>query len=366
LLLLLTAALLIVPAGDVRASDDTPRDDPVDEPTDIEKAIEEVTHPFPEDEPLSEVERPAGEPGVDECDWTLEGQPVQEQSQEVVRSWSCHTFRWFDSWWGDEEDFREDEVNGWITAGTSYRDYDGLDPRLRLRVHAPLPNLDKRWDIMLGRFDEDAYLSDTESQDRTFYNQGVVGRDDDAQWLLGLGKKRRNKRQGWDWSAGVRLRLPPRPYVKLSYFWNRQPSEDTDLRLRQTFFWNSDKGFGTTSRGDYSWGINASDVMRWEAVGTVHEESEGTRWFLGQTWYHLFGEHGSFAFLVFGKGETSHEVGLHDAGFNFTWRRPFTREWMYLSMGPSLTWPREKREEDRELNVGFGLWLEIEFGAWRY
>ena len=57
---------------------------------------------------------------------------------------------------------------------------------------------------------------------------------------------------------------------------------------------------------------------------------------------------------------------LRDAGFQLTWRRPFTRDWIYLSMGPSLTWPRRQPEDEREASLGFGIWIEMEFGDWRY
>jgi hypothetical protein len=347
------------------AADGQPRkkDIPEIELTPLEEAIDDATNPFPDLE-LEEPRQMA--PGEDECDWDLEEQPIQEQSQEVLRSWSCHTFRWFDGWWGEEIDYPENEVSGWITLGTEWRKYDGLDPRMRFRVRAPLPNMNQRWDVLFGRVDEEAFVSDTEAQDETFYNPGAVGRSLDEDWVLGLGKKRRNKRKGWDWSMGVRLRWPPEPYVKLSYFYNTQPSEDTDLRLRQTFFWRSERGFGTTSRGDFSWGINTTNVMRWEGSGTVNEETEGVRWFAGQTWYHLLKDRTAFSLLAFARGETDYEVGVKDAGFNFIYRRPFTRDWMYLSFGPNITWPREKAEDKRELNLGFGVWLEMEFGEWRF
>jgi hypothetical protein len=358
--------LLIAAQASAFGPQPNPEDAPA-EPTSVEEeAIEDAQEPFPGLEDPDRPEPPPAAPGEDECDWELEDQPIQEQSQEVVRSVTCHGFRWFDSWWGDEEDFDERSVNGWVTLGTSYRKYDGFEPRMRLRVRAPLPNLDKRWDVLLGRVDEEAFVSDTDAQDRTFYNPGVVDRNEDAEWLLGLGKRRNRLRRGWDWSAGVRLRLPPRPYVKASYFYNTRPSENTDLRLRQTFFWRSDNGFGTTTRGDFSWGISATDVLRWEATATAHEETEGARWYAGQTWYHLLGDLGAFSFLAFARGETDYEVGVKDAGFNLTWRRQFTRDWMYLSMGPSFTWPREKAEDEREFNLGFGIWLEMEFGDWRY
>ena len=337
-----------------------------------EEAIEEISGPFPERKPPpakaeDKTEHvPAESQPEDACDWHLEDQPIQEQSQEVMRSLSCHTFRWFDGWWGESRDFAEDEVRGWMTLGADYRKYDGLDPRMRLRVRAPLPNMNQRWDVLLGRLDEDAYISDTQGQDKTFYNPGVVNRDDEDSWLLGLGHRRKSLKKGWDWSAGVRLRLPPEPYVKLSYFYNEQFTDTTDLRFRQTLFWRIDDGFGTTSRGDLAWATSPKDVLRWEGVATVSEETEGANWYFGQTWYHLLKGESAISLLAFVRGETQAEVALTDFGFNLIWRRPFTRDWLYLSMGPNFTWPRQKADEARDFNIGFGLWIEMEFGNWRY
>ncbi len=363
-------ALLLIPAlfiFNAAASGSAPGDPQQPAPSQQEKAIAEATHPFPE--ATDAADEAAMEPAPadqDECDWNIEDQPFQEQTQEVIRSWSCRSFRWFDSWWGDSREFDEKAVNGWVTVGASYRRYDEFDTRLRLKVRAPLPNLSSRWDVLFGRANEEAYISDTQAQDQTFFNPGVVDRGDQDSWLLGLGHRRRNLRRGWDWSVGVRLRLPPQPYAKASYFYNTRTSENSDLRLRQTLFWRSDEGFGATSRGDLTWAMGATDVMRWEGVATVAEDSDGARWYFGQTWFHLMANRNAFSLLAFARGETQGPVQLEDCGMNLVWRRPFTRDWMYISMGPSITWPREHPEDARELNIGFGIWLEMEFGDWRY
>ena len=304
---------------------------------------------------------------ADPCDSYLDDQALQEQSQEVLRSWSCHTFRWVDSWWGDEYAFDANEVNGWFTLGGEYRDYDGFDGRLRLKVRAPLPNMNRRWDLWLGRFDEEAYISDTMGQGSNFNNTGISDREEDDSWLLGLGHRRPRGNKGWDWSVGVRLNWPPEPYAKLSYFHSTRPSENTNLRLRQTFFWRGDDhGVGTTSRGDFSWRLSERDMMLWDVSSTWSEDTEGARWFAGQNWYHLRPSGGAYSFRVFIKGETQREVPIRDYGMNLIYRMPFTRDYIYLSFGPSLTWPRKKFEDEREANLGFGAWIEIEFGQWRY
>lgn len=304
---------------------------------------------------------------VDACDAKRQGEPFQEQTRETFRSWSCHSFRWFDGLWGDSHDFEEEAVRGWFIAGAEYTQYDDFDPRLRVRVRAPLPNMNERWDLILGRVDETSYVSDTEVEDKEFFNPGAVSqRDEEPEWLLGLGHKGRSRRSGWDWDAGVRLRAPPEPYVKLQYYFNRQFGVDTDFNYRQTFFWRSDDGLGTTGRGDFTHRLGPSNVLRTEAIATHSEITLGTQWYLGQTWYHRIEGENGVSLLAFVSGETDHPVPLREYGLNLIWRRPFTRDWLYLSLGPSVTWPKEFVYEDRDLSLGFGAWIEVEFGDWRY
>ena len=328
---------------------------------DLAQAAAEESGPVTADQADAQAAAPA-----DGCDWDLEGRPIQEQSQDVLRSWSCHTFRWFDGLFGDSQDFDESAVNGMLTTGAEFSEYEGFDPKLRIRVRAQLPNMSTRWDLILGRVDEVSEVSDTTGQDKTFYNPGVVDRGEDAEWLLGLGHRGQERKSGLDYSLGVRLNVPPNPYGKAQYYFNHDFSERTDFRFRQTFFWRLDQGFGTTSRGDLAYNLNEQNVLRWEGIATAHDETRGTQWYFGQTWYHLFGSESAISLRAFVRGETNAPVELQEYGAYLVWRRPFTRDWLYLSIGPSITWPRELEEEERDLSLGFGLWLEMQFGDWRW
>lgn len=336
-----------------------------------EQALEEVQTPFtplrieahelPDETGSGQVS-----PLEDPCLWDLEEGEFQEDWQELMRGLSCYSFRWFDGLFGDEVDYPEEQVNGLLTIGGAWEQYDGFDSRVRLRVRAPLPNMDNRFDLILGRGDDEAFIEDTETQNEVFYNPGLVNRGQEDSWLLGLGARTRGGHKGWNWSAGVRLRTPPVPYLKGQWFYYKQFGDAADLRFRQTFFWRSDDGFGTTSRGDYAWAVNTDDVLRLEGVVTYSEVTLGTQWFVGHTWYHLLGERSAFSLLSFAEGETNAEVSLREFGFRFVWRRPFTRDWMYLSVGPTITWPRFFETEKREASLGFGAWIELEFGDWIY
>lgn len=301
----------------------------------------------------------------DKCDWELAGRPWQEQSQQVIYGISCHSFRWLDHLFGSTYDFPEEQVNGLLLLGFEYQQYDGFDPRARFRVRAPLPNLNNRWDLIIGRENEQEFVSDTAPSDQTLYDPGL-SRDADNEWLLGLGHRNKNRRQGFDYSVGLRLGAPPNLYGKVQYYYNKQYTEKTDLRFRQTLFWRTDDGLGTTSRANLVHQASPHNVVRWEGVATVSEDTEGMKWYTAQTWYHQLHGKNAISLQAFARGETDQEVPLRDYGLNLIWRQPFTRDWMFLSMGPNITWPRTYRYEERELSLGFSLWVEMEFGDYRY
>jgi hypothetical protein len=303
---------------------------------------------------------------TDACDWVLPGKPLQERSREVIRGISCHSLRWFDSLFGSEQDFDENAVSGELRLGLTYSQYEGFKPRLHFNVRAPLPNLSSRWDVLVGRVDAETYVTDTRNERSEFYNPGLIKRDDDAKWLLGLGKSNAGDPNGWDYAAGVHIDLPLDPFIRTRYYYARTFGTDDELSFRQTFFWRNNEGLGTTSRVGLEFSLAPRDVMRWEGVATVSQESDGVDWYAGNTWYHLLRDNKAFSVLAFVRGETTAEVPLKEYGFIFSWRQPLSRDWIYLSFGPSLTWPREHRYEQREASLGFIVWLDMTFGQWRY
>jgi len=44
------------------------------------------------------------------------------------------------------------------------------------------------------------------------------------------------------------------------------------------------------------------------------------------------------------------------------YRRLAFRDWLFLGLRSSVTWPREKSSEPRETNWGAGIALEMQFG----
>ena len=86
------------------------------------------------------------------------------------------------------------------------------------------------------------------------------------------------------------------------------------------------------------------------------------RWFSNLTLYHSLGYGRAFAYQAGISGESDREVGIVDYGLRVIFRRRIYREWLFLELRSSITWPRETLLERRESNLGAGAAIELMFG----
>ncbi|NND45852.1 MAG: hypothetical protein HKN58_11060 [Xanthomonadales bacterium] len=300
---------------------------------------------------------------VDKCDQVAQPDKFPERVQSGVLEMSCRTFRWFDGLFGDSHDFREEDVGGKMSIGLSWNEFEGVGGRVRYRVKADLPNFSSRWKAFLGRVDEDAYVSDTERVEESDFRRGISD-NEESEWLLGLGYRDHSEAgDGWDYSVGIRLRTPPRPYAKARYQKHVALHDDLEFTWRQTLFWRDGVGYGTTTYLNTAHEIESGDLSRYELVATYSEETLGTRWYADHTWYHQLGHRKGVSFTTFVRGETDHAVSVHEYGFELTFRRQVARDWLFLNIGPTLTWPRELPQQERDASWGFSAQIEFEFGS---
>jgi len=275
----------------------------------------------------------------------------------------CQAARWVDSLFGDSHKFHEEDISGRVALGIEYSRYDGFDYSGRFHIRAPLNNLNSKFNIFFGRVDEDNYLRDTQPDLPGSFGDGIFGQDDS--WLLGLGYRTKgNRNSRLSISAGVKLLFDP--YVKARYRFNRTFNEKQFMRFRQTVFWRSERGFGTTSRLNLFHKAGPDNLLRWDNTLTVAEDIEGVKWFTGGTLYHRIHKSHALSTQLFIQGETGAEIAIRDYGLRMVVRRPIGRDWLFIEAGPSITWPRRFLSEKRQMSLGFSLLVEMQFGDYKY
>jgi len=276
----------------------------------------------------------------------------------------CGSALWFDSFFGDARvDDERDATFIRVGAGASWDDREGWDGDYRFRAKVSFPNLENRASVVLGRGSLDEVLS---GEAESFEEPVPVlddANDDETAWLLGLGYvplRGEKSRIGLD--AGVRLRWPPDPYVRANYRLNHRLSGGALVRFRQTVFWESVEGIGTTSRLDLDRTLGSRFLVRLRGTGTVSERAEGLRWQTGLQLYQYLGSAGALRWEGTLLGETAREVPFRDAKLRVSYRRNVARDWFFMEVRAGVHWPRDELDEERRATPEAGLGFEIASG----
>ncbi len=277
----------------------------------------------------------------------------------------CGSALWFDSFFGDARvDDERDATFIRVGAGASWDNREGWGGDYRFRAKVSFPNLEDRANLVLGRGSLEEVLS---GEAESFEEPAPIldeADEEETAWLLGLGfvpLRGEKSRVGLD--AGVRLVWPPDPYVRANYRLNHRLSSGTLIRFRQTAFWESVEGLGTTSRLDLDRALGPRFLVRLRGTGTVSERAEGLRWQTGLQLYQYLGPSaGALRWEGILLGETGREVPFRDAKLRLSYRRNLARDWFFLEVRAGVHWPREEPEEERRATPEAGLGFEIASG----
>ena len=295
---------------------------------------------------------------------TSEDLPLLDQAQRAVYRSMCTTATWFDGFFGDSAELPPGEdVAGRIGLSTVWDERDGVRPRLRLRARLPLPAFENRLRLLVGRGDERQLIQDrrrgaSDDLPTSFRDVNATA------WLLGLGySSAAGLARGFDFGAGIRLRIPPDPFLKSAYHYSLPIGDKNVVNMRETLFWENSRGFGETSQVDIDRLLNDQFLLRWSNTGTYAEDTKGLGWNSALALYQDLGGRRSLAYTTFVQGETRADVPLEDYGVQVRYRQSILRKWLFIELSTSLTWPKALVTESRSINPGVGLGVEMYFGG---
>lgn len=283
-----------------------------------------------------------------------------DKVQGGVHSSVCHSARWVDGFFGENDGPEYEGAYGFVAASLLYSEHDELEARGRFRAHIPLPNASQTWNAVVGRLAEDEYLTDRADANDPF--QSFVRDDAENDWLVGLGYRPPSQGNPWSFSVGVRLSSGLSPYAKANYRYIK-PLSDTQLfRWHQTIFWRHKVGFGTTTNLTHETWFSDAFLFRAAGSGTFSEDTQGVDWYTSGTLFHNIGNGNAFSYRAFAEGETKAPVELRDTGFRVTYRRQTFRPWFYVDYIAGLSYIRETPNAKRDLSAVIGIGFELQFG----
>ena len=290
-----------------------------------------------------------------------------DRMQGALYKSMCSTAVWFDGFFGSARfDDEYQATHGSLAVGALWDERDHWDPSLRFRVQVDLPQMSDRFSAFVGKVDADEFVTEQRDDFDTLPRQ--LGREDDDKVLFGLGYSQPRGHGGhFDASVGTSLDIPTEPYAKLTYRIALPLLERNLLRLRESIFWEESEHFGATTRVDLERLLTDDFLVRLTGSATFTQETEGVRWFSQLTLYQNLHKGRALSYQVGITAESDSEVPITDYGLRVIYRRSiFNREWLFLELRSSITWPREDLLERRVSNWGAGVALEMMFGERRF
>jgi hypothetical protein len=298
---------------------------------------------------------------IDPCD-QFDTVGVLDGTQEWVYETTCRTAAWFDGFFGNRRfDGRSGQTYGRVGLSGFWDQRDGFDPKFRFRANFALPALRDRASLMIGRGSEEELIEERTTEMDTI--PGNFNRIDDDSFLVGLGYTGKKDR-GFKLSIGAKVRAPPEPYIKLAYRKHWALTESTMLGVRPIVYWKTDDKFGTTLHVDFDHLLTNTLMLRWANYGNAatSRNVEGLEWQSSLILFQALSNRQALTYRVMVLGETQAEVPLGNYGFEIRYRRRMLRDWLFLELASSVTWPQEFRDENRDANFGIGAGLEMYFG----
>lgn len=305
-------------------------------------------------------------PLLNEQPFTAElDKPFLDRTQASVHGLVRGSSEWFDGFFGTTEvDKGENVRRGSVRLGGMWDERDGLRTRARLKARLPLPAFRERTRLMFGRGDAEEFVDGTATGNvDTLPSQFNDFQDDD--WLLGVGYSRDGTlSRGFDFGVGVKLASPLEPYVRATYRWSRIYNDAWLWQLRPRLFWQSQRGEGASLNSILDYAANSQWMLRSWIILSAEEEIEGLGWTGKFIAYQSLTDKTAFSYGVFATGQTENAVTLQDYGLELRYRKRILREYLFMELSTSLTWPRYYIEETRDSNFGVGLEFEMQFGDW--
>ncbi|MEM7482801.1 MAG: hypothetical protein AAF481_16630 [Acidobacteriota bacterium] len=288
--------------------------------------------------------------------------PMLDKTRTKLEETFCSATLWFDGLLGGQPDLdNARSVAGRLEVNNIYSEYEGYDPKVRLRLKYDLPNLENRVNLFLGREDEEEFVQDRQ---QTFpIRSSVFDLETEDRWLAGLGYSPPGKyTDRLDFRVGGRVKSAPEIFLQGRLRRNYFVGANTVWRLRETVFYENRDGFGSTTSADLDYVLKPDLLLRWGNVGTFSEATTGLNWRSRVLIFQNLRKRKGIAYEGFIRGSTDSVVPIREYGIRGVYRQPVFREYFFGLVTAGYSFPRRPDDEAREGSAIVGIGIELHFG----
>ena len=235
------------------------------------------------------------------------------------------------------------------------REGDGISGGIKLRARLRLPKFSERIDLLFDSDFDDADVTPAVSRGT---DTGLRSGDSAAATLrVRLADDLRFRPS---FEAGLKFKPEPVPRLGLRGRLIHRGDWMT-TRLTQTFFWETEDGWGERSTLDFEQAEPNAYLRRLSTSVLWSEGSDGVRG--GQTlqWYRYLSNRRAIGLKLGVEGPLEPSAHVQTYSARVSWRQKLNRDWLFIELEPGVDWPRD---QDYETVALFRVKLDIVLGDW--
>jgi hypothetical protein len=285
---------------------------------------------------------------------------VVTNAQRQLETIGCRLAFWVDGIGGETASVKAARrTEGELRFIVSYSQQSSLDLKIKGRLDAELPFLQRRVKAFIGREGVSEVDNDSSVMTGNRFSEETAA----SEWLIGLGfgipQFRKIKS---DFRVGLRSLSLPKLFAQATA---EAILVDTPISLGNLMvkpFWNNRDGFGLTVRAIYSRALSGRrhNFFRLAEVLTVTDETMGLSWRSGLSLFQRVNYRTGLVWRLYAAGETEAPEPLGVYGASVSYRRPVGKVISVSTL--SYEFPRETAQQSRDESVGLTLEFTLPFG----
>ena len=277
-----------------------------------------------------------------------------DQSHQSLLTRTQETAQWFDQFFGDRRDKDEDaRMKTRITLGWEPNNNCWNDPYVRIRVKVELPQLERRFDLLLSNEEDDDYNLLPLESNRPAENDNESSDFNAAlRWI-----QRFTPREAIDFRIG--LRSGPNIYARGRHRRQHNLTKYFKLQLTATLFLDSKEGNGGRLLNELDYLVTDKGIIRFSSRGEYTSRSNGLEWRGGLSYTHRLAQQGAVATGFYLSGETDSEDNVDHYSISSRWRNQFWKPYLFYEIEPFVDW---SAADDYHSNSGVLLRLVMVIG----
>lgn len=276
-----------------------------------------------------------------------------DQSHQSILTRTQKTAQWFDHFFGDRRDKDEAaKMKTRITLGWEPNNSDWNDPYVRIRVKIELPQLERRFDLLLSNEEDDDYNLLPLESNRPEENDSSNDFNAALRWI-----QRFTPREAIDYRIG--LRSGPNIYARGRHRRQHNLTEHIKLQLTATVFLDSKEGNGGRLLNELDYLVAEKGIIRFSTRGEYTSKSNGLEWRGGLSYTHRLAQQGAVVTGFYLSGETDSEDNVDTYSISSRWRNQFWQPYLFYEVEPFIDW---SASDDYHSNSGAVLRLVMVIG----